>query len=85
VADIKREKLKSLVWIRAHNDGELTDKTQRAIDAFDGPTYRRLLERQLAKRALADRTGAAGGGTASVAYLQEALDNLDYILSEDFP
>jgi hypothetical protein len=83
VGDIKREKLKRLVWIRAHNDGKLTDETQRAIDAFDPPTYRQLLEIQLAERKLADRNGTPGGGTASAAYLQEALDNLEYILSKD--
>lgn len=83
MGDIKRAELKSLVWVRAHNDGELTDETQLGIDTFDPPTYRRLLERQLAERKLADRNGTPGGGTASVAYLQEALNNLEYILSKD--
>jgi hypothetical protein len=85
VADITREELKDLVWISAHNYGELTDETQRAIDTFDRSTYLRLLERRLMDRALADSTGAVGGGTASVAYLQKALDHLDYILSKNTP
>jgi hypothetical protein len=81
MADIKKEELHDLVFVTAHNSGQLNDEVIRLIAEFDGPTYRRLLEVRLQKREKADRTGSVGGGTRSTAFLREALANLEFILT----
>ena len=81
MADIKKEELKSIVLVTAHNLNELSDQAQIGINAFDPDTYRRFLGIALARREHADRTNELGGGTRSTAYLKEAIENLEYILS----
>jgi hypothetical protein len=82
VGDITKQKLKSVVFITAHNSEALTDDVQRQIDAFDLDTYRHFLMAALEKRANADATGALGGGSSSTAFLREALEHLAYILEK---
>lgn len=82
MGDITKEELKDIVFVTAHNAGVLTDDVQSKIDAFDFYTYQRLLKLTLERREKADSTGEHGGGTRSAAYLREALEHLDYILSQ---
>ena len=79
--DIKKEELRAAVFVAAHNSGGLNDETQRGIDTYDLATYRRFLAVALEKRERADKTGEDGGGVNSVAYLNEAIENLEYILT----
>ena len=81
MGDIKKDELKGNVFVTAHNTGELTDQVELGIDALEFDTYQRFLKVALEKRAQADRTGEHGGGTRSVAYLNEALENLEQILA----
>ena len=81
MGDITKEELKGIVFVTAHNSNELNDQVQIGIDGFDPGTYRRLLGIALAKREHADRTNSPGGGTKSSAYLKEAIENLEHILS----
>lgn len=80
MGDMKKEDLHDLVFVTAHNSGQLTDEVIRLIDEFDAPAYRRLLELRLERREEADRSGNVGGGTRSAEFLREALENLDFIL-----
>ena len=79
--DITKEELRKTVLVTAHNSGELNDETQHGIDTFDLSTYRRFLTVALEKRERADLTGEHGGGINSAAYLRNAIENLEYILS----
>jgi hypothetical protein len=79
--DITKEELKDLVFVTAHNSGELNEEMMRLIAEFDAPTYRRLLGQRLRSREDADRAGSVGGGTRSAAWLREALLNLDIVLA----
>lgn len=81
MGDITKEELKGIVFVTAHNSGELSKQVQLHIDAFDLDTYRRFLSVALERRERADRTGEPGGGTSSVAYLTEAMEHLEHILS----
>lgn len=81
MGDIKKDELKGIVFVTAHNTGELTDQVKLGIEAFDFDTYQRFLKVALEKRVHADRTGEHGGGTRSVAFLNEALESLEYILA----
>lgn len=81
MGDINKEELRDLVFVTAHNSGQLNDEVIRFIDEFHVPTYRRLLKLTLNIREEADRTGSVGGGTRSAVFLREALGNLDFILS----
>ncbi len=81
MGDIKKEELKGIVYVAAHNTDELTDQVKLGIEAFDFATYQRFLKVALEKRERADSTGEDGGGTRSVAYLNGALENLEYILT----
>jgi hypothetical protein len=80
MSDISKEELHDLVFVTAHNSGQLDDEVIRLITEFDAPTYRRLLDFRLKRREEADRSGDVGGGTRSAAFLSEALENLDFIL-----
>ncbi len=81
MGDISKEELKRIVFVTAHNSDALTDDVQRQIGAFDFDTYQRFLKLALERRERADRTGEPGGGTGNEAYLREAIDHLEYILS----
>lgn len=81
MGNIKKEELRQIVFVEAHNSENLTDEVLFRIDSFDLFTYRRFLELALKRRELADATGEPGGGTSSVARLRDALDRLEYIIS----
>ncbi|UCU99918.1 hypothetical protein [Acidovorax radicis] len=80
--DITKEELKSIVFVTAVNECEMSDQVQVPIEAFDANTYRHFLNVALSKRAKADHEGAPGGGAKSVADLTEAIKHLDHILSK---
>lgn len=82
MGNITKEDLHAVVFVAAHNSGGLNEETQHGIDGFDPKTYRRFLRVALERREHADRTGDVGGGTRSASYLNEAIDNLDFILSQ---
>ena len=79
--DITKQELKGVVFVTAHNAGELNEEVQRHIDTFDADTYRRFLRVALERREQCDRPGEPGGGTRSASYLREAIENLENILS----
>ena len=81
MSDITKEELKSIVFVTAHNASALTDNVQRQIAAFEFDTYLRFIKLALEQRERADRTGEPGGGTSSAAYLREAIEHLEFILS----
>jgi hypothetical protein len=81
MSDLAKQDLKGIVFVAAHNTGELSEEVQRQIDAFDVDTYRRFLRKALERREEFDRTGEIGGGTFSASRLREALENLELILS----
>lgn len=80
-SDIKKSELRGVVFVTAHNAGQLSDERARLIDEFDVATYRPLLEKALAARIQADETGSVGGGARDARWLREALANLEFILS----
>lgn len=81
MGDITKEDLKAIAFLTAHNSGELIDEVQLSIDNYDVETYRRFVKIALEQREKADRTNEPGGGTRSAAWLREALEHLEYILS----
>ena len=81
MGNISKEELHDLVFVTAHNSGQLNDEVIRLIAEFDALTYRRLLDLRLERREDADRSGNVGGGTRSAAFLREALENLGLILN----
>lgn len=78
---ITKEQHKRVVFVTAHNSGVLSEQVQLNIDAFDLDTYRRILGVALQQREHADLTDEPGGGSRSAAYLTEAMEYLEYILS----
>jgi hypothetical protein len=81
MSDIKKEELRGVVFVVAHNSGGLNEETQRGIDTFEPDTYRRFLRVALERRENVDKAGEDGGGTKSVVYLNQAMEKLEYILS----
>ena len=82
MGDITKEDLKSVVFVTAHNTCQLTDQVRLDIDSFDVETYRRYLGVALEQRKRADETDGIGGGSRDASFLQEAIANLEQILSQ---